>query len=194
MATTTTARAVASTRAAAASADTQVQTQGVSRREFLYYIWGASMALLLAETGGALVWYALPQFRAGEFGGVFQIAPGTLPAVGAAPINRTDGKFWLSNTDKGLLALSAVCVHLGCLFKWSDVNHRFECPCHGSKYQADGTYIEGPAGRSLDRYIVKAITPGGANATPKDGGPVPITGATDIQIDTGNKILGKAHG
>jgi len=199
MATTTTARAVASTKAASAKADmatpdAEAVGKGVSRREFLYYIWGASMALLLAETTGAAIWFALPQFRAGEFGGTFAIDPGTLPAVGAPPLQRTDAKMWLSNTDKGLLALSAVCVHLGCLFKWVDVTHRFECPCHGSKYQLDGTYIEGPAGRSLDRYVVTVTAPGGTVQTPKDGGPVPITGATAIEVDTGNKILGKPHG
>ena len=194
MATATTAKAVASTKAAAATPDTQVITKGVSRREFLYYIWGASMALLLAESGGAIVWFALPQFRAGEFGGVFNLAPGSLPAVGSPPVLKPDAKFWISNTDKGLLALSQVCVHLGCLFKWSDTNGRFECPCHGSKYQADGTYISGPAGRSLDRYIVTVTTPGGPIKTGPDGGAVPITGASVIVVDTGSKILGKAHG
>ena len=171
----------------------EVYTKGVSRREFLYYIWGASIALLLAETGGALIWFMLPRFREGEFGGVFSLDPATLPAADTAPQLRSDAKLWLSNSDKGLLALSDVCVHLGCLFKWVDVNFRFECPCHGSKYKADGTYIEGPAGRSLDRYVVTVTTPSGSEQTSPDGGPVPVAGATGIKVDTGKKILGKPH-
>src|SRR5262249_26879884 len=111
----------------------------------------------------------------------------------SAPVLKTDGKFWISNTDQGLLALSQVCVHLGCLFKWVDVNHRFECPCHGSKYQPDGTYISGPAPRSLDRYVITVAAAGASRQTPKDGTAVKIDGATSITVDTGSKILGKVH-
>src|SRR5450631_3457727 len=93
--------ASAPTKAASASAASDVQTKGVSRREFLYYIWGASMALLLAETTGTIIWFALPRFRAGEFGGVFVLDPASLPAKGADPVGFPAGKFWISNSDKG---------------------------------------------------------------------------------------------
>src|SRR5260370_40562213 len=106
--------AVARTPAATAGADEQ--TQGVSRREFLYYILGASMALLLAETTGAIVWFSLPRFRAGEFGGVFSVDPSILPPKGTldnptTPVGVPAGKFWLSQTNDGLLAMSMVCTH-----------------------------------------------------------------------------------
>src|SRR5260221_7969861 len=136
--------------------------QGVSRREFLFYIWGASMALLLAESAGVIVWFALPKFHAGEFGGLFSFDPANLPAKGAVPMPYSAGKFWLSHTNDGLLALSMVCTHLGCLFKWADANNRFECPCHGSKFYANGLKIPGnpavvgPALRNLDRVEMKA--------------------------------------
>jgi cytochrome b6-f complex iron-sulfur subunit len=52
----------------------------MTRREFLYYIWGASMALLLAEAGGAAIWLALPRFKAGEFGGAFTLDVSQIPA------------------------------------------------------------------------------------------------------------------
>src|SRR5437868_356963 len=131
------------------------QTKGVSRREFLYYIWGASLALLLAESTGAIIWFALPRFRAGEFGGTFSIAPSNLPAKGSGPVLLASGKFWMSNTDNGFYALSQVCTHLGCLFKWVPTNNRFECPCHGSKFKANGEKLVGapglgPAQRNLD--------------------------------------------
>lgn len=198
MATTTAAntppKATARTAAADAPATTpEVQVKGVTRREFLYYIWGASIALLLAETGGAIIWYALPRFREGEFGGVFTVGADTLPPTGSPPVLNPVGKYWLSNTDKGVLALSAVCTHLGCLFKWVDVNSRFECPCHGSKFQANGTYIEGPAPRSLDRFELTVVA--GATSTVSDaaGDPVPADGATSILINTGKKIKGATH-
>src|SRR5215813_8043892 len=99
-------RAVAAkTKAATEAAGVDVQAKGVSRREFLNYIWGASMVLLLGETTGALVWFMLPRFRAGEFGGVFALDPKTIPPVDSAPVLNSSGKYWLSNTSNGVLAL-----------------------------------------------------------------------------------------
>ncbi len=47
-------------------------------------------------------------------------------------------------------AISAVCTHLGCTVKLVTINNReFHCPCHGSKYRADGTNFAGPAPRPL---------------------------------------------
>lgn len=45
----------------------------VTRREFLYYIWATSSALITAESTGAIIWFAIPRFRSGEFGGKFTI-------------------------------------------------------------------------------------------------------------------------
>ncbi len=177
-----------------AAAGSDVAVKPINRREFLYYIWGASMAVFLAQTAGAIIWFALPRFREGEFGGVFSVDPATVPAVGATPVANPTGKYWLSNTPNGVLALSMVCTHLGCLFKWVDATGRFECPCHGSKFEEDGTFIEGPAPRSLDRFAVRAITPTGTVESDASGSPVKIDGATRIEINTGRKIKGAGAG
>jgi cytochrome b6-f complex iron-sulfur subunit len=57
-----------------------LEGQELTRRGFLYYIWGASMTLALAGSGGALLWFAFPRFREGEFGGVFTLPMSGLPA------------------------------------------------------------------------------------------------------------------
>lgn len=41
------------------------------------------------------------------------------------------------------------CTHLGCTFPWNPVDQQFQCPCHGSRYTADGVVIRGPADRPL---------------------------------------------
>ena len=71
--------------AAARTAAPSVQVAAPSRREFLYYIWVASMALLLGETSAGLIWFAFPRFKEGEFGGAFAFNPEELPAAGSAP-------------------------------------------------------------------------------------------------------------
>jgi cytochrome b6-f complex iron-sulfur subunit len=193
---TTTATKAASARTAAAEAAVnapEVQVKGVTRREFLFYIWSASIALLLGELGGAIVWFALPRFREGEYGGKFPVDTSTLPAANSAPVLNPVGKYWISNTDRGLLALSATCTHLGCLFKWVDLTNRFECPCHGSKFEGDGTYIEGPAPRSLDRFELEIDSAGGTALTDANGGPLAFSSPTAIRVNTGKKIKGASH-
>jgi cytochrome b6-f complex iron-sulfur subunit len=170
------------------------QTPSVNRREFLNYAWGAAMALFMAEMGAVAFLFAYPRFREGEFGGTFTLSATAVPSTGAPPADNPDGKFWLSHTEEGVKALYKVCTHLGCLYKWVDTNDRFECPCHGSKFQADGTYIEGPAPRSLDQFALAATDANGNElAKSTDTAPLQLPdGTTSIQVDTGEKIQGKA--
>ena len=183
--------------AAARTAAPSIQVAAPSRREFLYYIWVASMALLLGETSAGLIWFAFPRFKEGEFGGAFAFNPEELPPAGSAPTSVPAGRFHVTHTSEGLRALYGVCTHLGCLPKWVPTNNRFECPCHGSKFQLSGQYIEGPAPRDLDRFIATVVYADGTTlVTPADGGAIPLDPnrqITSIQIDTGARILGPGH-
>lgn len=107
------------TRAAAsqAKAADKVQVAAPNRREFLYYIWGASIALLLGQSGAAFIWFALPRFKEGTFGGVFNFPPERIPQVDVGPTSEPAGRFHVSNVPDGLVVLYGVCTHLGCLPK-----------------------------------------------------------------------------
>lgn len=37
------------------------------------------------------------------------------------------------------------CPHMGCALKWNPHEHTWDCPCHGSRFEADGTLIDNPA-------------------------------------------------
>jgi len=51
-------------------------------------------------------------------------------------------------------AFSLKCSHLGCTVGWNAEARSFDCPCHGSRYQIDGTVQKGPAKRPLTAYSV----------------------------------------
>lgn len=44
---------------------------------------------------------------------------------------------------------SAVCPHLKCIVAWDSVEHTWNCPCHGSRFDAYGKVINGPANTDL---------------------------------------------
>ena len=148
---------------------------GISRREFITYAWGAALGLLTVETALMSYFFMYPRFKAGQFGGKFFLPPTEVPAIDAAPKGETAGKFWLVSTEEGPKAIYMVCTQLGCLYKWEPSNNRFECPCHGSKFSKDGFYIEGPAPRSLDSFVL----------TEENG---------QVVVDTGKKITGNPAG
>lgn len=56
--------------------------------------------------------------------------------------------------DDGVWAVSTVCTHLGCIVRAAADG--FECPCHGSRFHADGTVSRGPAPKPLPWLKVTA--------------------------------------
>jgi len=173
----------------------------LTRREFINYAWLASLGFVfVVGFGGATFFFSFPRFKVGEFGGIFPLgqAGSALPKPDDPPIHNREGKFWLSNVNGAIVALYDVCVHLGCLYEWQPVSGRFECPCHGSKYTRDGTYVEGPAGRSLDRMAVSFVRGNNQVVATSDAQAKPVQVPTDpevnVIVDTGKVVQGEPHG
>jgi glycine/D-amino acid oxidase-like deaminating enzyme/nitrite reductase/ring-hydroxylating ferredoxin subunit len=51
---------------------------------------------------------------------------------------------WKDDTGKSH-AMSASCTHKGCVVTWNNAERTWDCPCHGSIFQANGRVVHGPA-------------------------------------------------
>ncbi|GHB48622.1 QcrA and Rieske domain-containing protein [Mongoliitalea lutea] len=51
-------------------------------------------------------------------------------------------------------ALTSVCTHSGCDRNWSFSNNVFVCSCHNSRFNPDGSVINGPAARPLQSFPI----------------------------------------
>lgn len=58
--------------------------------------------------------------------------------------------------DGKLKGLSLICKHRGCEVEWNGSDKTWDCPCHGSRYELDGSLKRGPAESDLDSIVIKA--------------------------------------
>jgi cytochrome b6-f complex iron-sulfur subunit len=128
------------------------QNEGLMTRRFFFESIGFG-AIGIAALGGVMLAgdYLSPnvvrepptKFKAGK--------PEDFPP-GSVTLD-VEQKVYIVRAKEGYFyALSAVCTHLGCITNWKSDQGIIACPCHGSKFNTDGTKIAGPAPRSLPRF------------------------------------------
>lgn len=61
--------------------------------------------------------------------------------------------------SEGIYAISAVCTHLGCIVNRT-ADGKFDCPCHGSKFDPNGRVTAGPAPRGLEWIEIRQAANG----------------------------------
>lgn len=73
------------------------------------------------------------------------ISIGTESDLPELPAYMEAGRVWLQLDSNGYYAVSAICTHLGCTVRQNTEDGSYTCPCHGSRYDAQGAVLNGPA-------------------------------------------------
>lgn len=134
----------------------QSQSETITRRKALAMtsFLGLMGATIMATFSNLLffkprVTYGEPsRFRVGK--------PDSFPLGTRLPLSRQ--RVTVVRTENGMAAISNTCTHLGCVVATTDIG--FACPCHGSRFDAEGVVLGGPAPRPLDWYKLE-LSPNG---------------------------------
>lgn len=119
-------------------------------REAAAYVAGA-LALLGAAAGDA---QALPVRLVTALAAEGEERTYPIPAADGATIDRKESVI-IARWQGTAFAFSLACPHQNTALRWEGPEKRFQCPKHHSKYQPDGTFIEGRATRGMDRFAVR---------------------------------------
>ena len=128
----------------------------ISRRRLLVYAWIGAAAIVLGELIGGTFAFLWPRRKGPKVETVFIAGKVTDFKVGKVIPFRKERAFIL-RTEGGFLAFSAVCPHLSCIVNWNEMLKKFECPCHGAKFNQNGEVFEGPPPRPLDLYKLQIV-------------------------------------
>jgi cytochrome b6-f complex iron-sulfur subunit len=55
----------------------------------------------------------------------------------------------INRPEKGFIALSRTCTHLGCLVAFNKSRQELICPCHAGTYDLEGSVVSGPPPKPL---------------------------------------------
>jgi Rieske Fe-S protein len=95
---------------------------------------------LLKENFNVAVQYA-DWVKPGEASSADDIPPGE-GAVLRRGVHRVAA---YRDDDGNIHERSAVCTHLACIVRWNSTEKSWDCPCHGSRFDAFGNVVNGPA-------------------------------------------------
>jgi cytochrome b6-f complex iron-sulfur subunit len=149
-----------------------IEAPSLSRRQLLNFLTGTTIAVT-ASTGLYAVGKFLvpPTEKTGAGGAIIakDVLGNIIPAsqiLAEAPGTRAlvaglagDPTYLIVKEDASLdsIGLVDVCTHLGCTFPWNSNDQQFQCPCHGSRYNPDGSVERGPAPLPLKIVRVAVI-------------------------------------
>lgn len=108
-------------------------------------VWGMAWKEFLIENANVAREYATDWLSRGEVSSADEVFRGE-----GAVLRRGFKKVAIYRDEQGVAwERSAICPHLGCIVHWNNAEKSWDCPCHGSRFDARGAVISGPANTPL---------------------------------------------
>jgi len=137
--------------------DNQLKDEkSISRRKLIGYAWIGAGAVVIGELIFGTFAFLWPRRREGKGEKILIAGKASDFRVGEVVYFRKERVF-VERSEQGFLAFSAVCTHLHCVVNWNEMLKKFECPCHGAKFNRYGEVLEGPPPRPLDLYKLQIV-------------------------------------
>ncbi|MDT8436309.1 MAG: ubiquinol-cytochrome c reductase iron-sulfur subunit [Gemmatimonadota bacterium] len=130
---------------------------GPDRRRFVNWLLGTSAGGVLLSVFYPVVRYIVPPQAAESATGsvTLPFGPGDIGPNEGRPFRFGNRPGLLIRTPSGdLRAFSAVCTHLACTVQYRSDDSRIWCACHNGYFDLNGTNVQGPPPRPLDRFEV----------------------------------------
>jgi len=128
----------------------------ISRRKLIAYAWIGAGVVVIGELIFGTFAFLWPRRKEGKGEKVFVAGKVGDFKVGEIIYFRKERVF-VERSEQGFLVFSAVCTHLNCIVNWNEMLKKFECPCHGAKFNRYGEVLEGPPPRPLDLYKLQIV-------------------------------------
>ena len=122
-----------------------------TRRDFLAKALKAAGAVLLVACVYPLIRYLSPTAITGTRKET-EVSLDDLPVGGSNMIDIAGKPVILIRTPKEVIALSAICTHLGCVVQFKKEDNTIHCPCHAAAFDIKGNVVKGPATIPLKSY------------------------------------------
>jgi glycine/D-amino acid oxidase-like deaminating enzyme/nitrite reductase/ring-hydroxylating ferredoxin subunit len=106
-----------------------------------------SFSEFVKENADVAFRFVADRFHIHETDSLKRLQPGTGKVV------EVDGeKIAAYRDEQGVIhTLSPVCTHAACIVNWNGEEKSWDCPCHGARYDIDGSVLTGPATKNLPR-------------------------------------------
>lgn len=132
----------------------QESPNSVSRRNF---VTGAGVVVGVAAVGATLTACGTSAPPPPQLTAPADAPKGALAATADIPVGGggiADGVVITQPTAGTYEGFKATCTHAGCSLSGVK-NGLIECPCHGSRFNLDGTVEKGPADKPLNKVAVR---------------------------------------
>jgi cytochrome b6-f complex iron-sulfur subunit len=134
------------------------KTNMITRRRFLDYLLGGSIAVSLVATLGVVLDFIYPPKKEGgaEAQERLEVGPvSDLPEGKAKPVVFQGKNVMVIHVKAGFFAVDMKCTHLGCMVEWLEDKGVLFCPCHAGYFDYQGKVISGPPPSPLPLYNVE---------------------------------------